>query len=266
MLKFAPNLSMMYQEYAFLDRFAAAAQDGFRGVEYLFPYDYPVTDLRARLRDTGLAQALFNAPPGDWAGGERGLAVLPGREAQFRASIERALEYAAELDCPSVHVMAGIAPVGIDRLALENRYLENLSWAAGKAASAGTTLLIEPINTRDMPGYFLNLQAHAHTVVQSVASPALKVQMDLYHCQIMEGDLTANLQRYLPTGCVGHIQVAGVPARQEPDRGEVNYSHVFGVLDALEYAGWIGCEYRPAGVTRDGLAWLGCGKSGKTGV
>ena len=259
MPRFAANLSMLYPEHDFLDRFAAAAEDGFAAVEYLFPYEYDTRALRRRLDDHGLQQVLFNAPPGDWAGGERGLAAQPGREPEFRSGVEQALEYAGVLGCPRVHVMAGLDGPDEDAAQWGRRrstYLENLAWAAGRAATQGVELLIEPINGRDMPGYFLSRQAEAHAVVAEIGLPNLKVQLDLYHCQITEGDLTTTLRRDLPTGRVGHLQVAGVPDRHEPDRGEIDLVHVLATVDALGYAGWIGCEYRPQGKTSEGLAWL----------
>ncbi|CAB3638022.1 2-oxo-tetronate isomerase [Achromobacter pulmonis] len=261
MLKFAANLSMMYQEHAFLDRYAAAAADGFAAVECMFPYEAPAASVRARMDDAGVSQVLFNAPPGVTARGERGLAALPGRQAEFRAGIEQALDYAAALACAQVHVMAGVAPEGVARAPMLDCYRENLDWAARQARPAGVTLLIEPINTRDIPGYFLNRQDEAHQVVQAVNAPNLKVQMDLYHCQIVEGDVTARLRQYLPTGRVGHLQIAGVPLRQEPDRGELDYGWIFQVLRELDYTGWIGCEYRPAAGTRAGLGWLAAARA-----
>ena len=265
MPRFAANLSMLYNELPFLERFAAAAADGFQGVEYLFPYAYPPAEIAARLRRHGLAQVLFNAPPGDWEAGERGLACLPGRELEFRSGFLRALDYARALDCPRIHVMAGLVPAGASRELLRPLYLESLRWAAQQAANAGRQVLIEPINQRDMPGYFLSQQADAHAIVQTVAAPNLAVQMDLYHCQITEGDLASRLRHYLPTGRVGHLQIAGVPERHEPDLGEVNYPYLFALIDALSarhgWQGWVGCEYKPrrgavAGGTSAGLDWL----------
>ncbi|AUA56156.1 hydroxypyruvate isomerase [Achromobacter spanius] len=261
MLKFAANLSMMYQEYAFLDRYAAAASDGFLGVECMFPYAEPAAFVRERMDAVGVSQVLFNAPPGVTSRGERGLAALPGRQAEFQAGVEQALAYATTLSCSNVHVMAGLAPDGVPREALLDCYRENLDWAARQARSAGVTLLIEPINTRDIPGYILNRQVEAHAIVQAVNAPNLKVQMDLYHCQIVEGDVTTKLREYLPTGRVGHLQIAGVPLRQEPDRGELDYGWVFSVLRELHYTGWIGCEYRPASDTSSGLRWLNAARS-----
>ncbi|RFO97184.1 hydroxypyruvate isomerase [Rhodoferax lacus] len=265
MPRFAANLTMLYNEHNFLDRFAAAAQDGFCAVEFLFPYEQAAKDLALRLQDNGLQQVLFNAPPGDWAAGERGLACLPGREAAFRDSMERALDYAHTLQCPRIHVMAGLAPAGADASALRATYLANLAWAANAAAAAGREVLIEPINQRDMPGYFLNRQDAAHAIVQELNAPNLKVQFDLYHCQVVEGDVATKIRHYLPTGRVGHMQMASVPERHEPDGGELNYSYLFAVLDEVSQAcgweGWLGCEYRPrlgavAGATSQGLGWM----------
>ena len=268
MPRFAANLSMLYNEHPFLDRFAAAAADGFTAVEYLFPYDFTAPELARQLADHGLQQVLFNAPPGDWNTGERGLACLPGRQAEFRAGLQRALDYAHTLNCPRIHVMAGLAPQGADRAELQRTYEDNLAWAAQQAQAAGRTLLIEPINPRDIPGFFLNRQDEAHRIVQAIGSPHLKVQMDLYHCQIVEGDVAMKLRQYLPTGRVGHIQIAGVPQRHEPDLGELHHPYLFEVIDELSatlgksgWDGWVGCEYRPArgtapGATSQGLGWL----------
>jgi hydroxypyruvate isomerase len=264
MPRFAANLSMLYNEHPFLDRFAAAAADGFQAVEYLFPYDFTAPELAQRLADHGLQQVLFNAPPGDWNAGERGMACLPGRQAEFRAGIQRALDYAHTLACPRIHVMAGLVPAAADRTVLQRTYEDNLAWAAQQAQAAGRTLLIEPINTRDIPGFFLNRQDEAHRIVQAIGSPHLKVQMDLYHCQIVEGDVAMKLRQYLPTGRVGHIQIAGVPQRHEPDLGELHHPYLFEVIDEVSAAcgwdGWVGCEYRPArgtapGATSQGLGW-----------
>lgn len=254
MPRFAANLSMMYNEHAFLDRFAAAAADGFQAVEYLFPYEHPAAEIRARLDEHGLTQALFNAPPGDWAAGERGLAALPGRETEFRAAFSRALEYASVIGNDRIHVMAGLVPAGADHARCRATYLENLAYAAASAAPQGITVLIEPINQRDMPGYFLSRQDDGQTICQQVGAANLKVQFDCYHCQIVEGDVTKKLQRDFAG--IGHIQIAGVPERHEPDIGELNYPYLFDVIDALGYTGWIGCEYRPRAGTSAGLGWL----------
>ena len=265
MPRFAANLSMLYPEHDFLDRFEAAARDGFGAVEFLFPYAYEPAELAARLRAHRLKQVLFNAPPGDWEGGERGLACLAGREAEFREGIANALRYAQALACPRVHVMAGLVPQGQERAALQPTYVANLRWAAKEAARAGIKLLVEPINTRDIPRFFLNRQDHAHELLDEIGEPNVQVQMDLYHCQIVEGDVAMKIRRYLPTGRVGHFQIAGVPMRHEPDLGELNYAYLFDVIDEVSEAcgwqGWVGCEYRPArgaqpGGTSAGLAWL----------
>ena len=265
MPRFAANLSMLYNEHEFLDRFAAAAKDGFTAVEYLFPYAFDAKVLRQRLDDHGLQQVLFNAPPGDWDAGERGLACLPGRENEFQTGFLKALDYANTLDCPRIHVMAGLIPNGADHKTLEKTYIQNIAWAATQAQKTGCDVLIEPINTRDIPGFFLNYQEQAHNIVQQIGASNVKVQMDLYHCQIMEGDLATKIRKYLPTGRVGHFQIAGVPMRHEPDLGELNHPYLFAVIDEVSAAcgweGWIGCEYRPArGAvahgTHDGLGWL----------
>lgn len=259
MPRFAANLSMLYPELDFLDRFEAAAKDGFEAVEFLFPYAYPARELMARLEANGLKQVLFNLPPGDWDAGERGLACLPGRQAEFREAVSRGLDFAQALDCPRLHVMAGLLPSGVQREEVLPLYVDNLRWAAEQAARAGRDLLIEPINQRDMPGFFLNRQDQAHSILDAVGLPNLKVQMDLYHCQIVEGDLATKLRRYLPTGRVGHLQIAGVPQRHEPDLGEVNYAYLFDLVDELSAAsgwdGWVGCEYRPLkGAVKDGTS------------
>ena len=265
MPRFAANLSLLYPELDFLERFEAAARDGFKGVEFLFPYAYEARELAARLKDNGLQQVLFNAPPGDWERGERGLACLPGREAEFRAAFEHALAYAQALECPRVHVMAGSLPAGMDRDAVRPVYVGNLRWAAAQARRQALDLLIEPINTRDIPGFFLNRQDDAHELVAQIGAPNVKVQMDLYHCQVVEGDVAMKIRRYLPTGRVGHFQIAGVPERHEPDVGEMNYPYLFGVIDEVArqcgWTGWVGCEYRPRsgaqpGGTSAGLGWF----------
>ncbi|OCR26861.1 hydroxypyruvate isomerase [Pseudomonas syringae] len=254
MPRFAANLSMLYPQHDFLGRFAAAAADGFEAVEYLFPYDFSAQELKQHLSDNGLVQALFNAPPGDWAADERGIASLPGRESEFRIGIERALDYASVLGNDRIHVMAGLLPSEALRERHQAVYLENLGYAAEQAAKAGITVLIEPINTRDMPGFFLNRQDQAQAICKEVGAANLKVQFDFYHCQIVEGDVISKLRRDFAG--VGHIQIAGVPDRHEPDMGELNYTWLFEEIDRLGYTGWIGCEYRPKGDTSEGLQWL----------
>ena len=277
MPRFAANLSLLYTELPFLDRFEAAARDGFEAVEYLFPYAFDLAELLARLKANGLQQVLFNAPPGGtdapgidaaWAAGARGTASVPGREAEFRTGVQLALRYADALDCPRIHCMAGLlseSAAGADQeSAARSVYVSNLRWAATEAAKSGRTILIEPINPRDMPRFFLNRQDDAHAVVQEVGAPNLQVQMDLYHCQIVEGDVAMKLRQYLPTGRVGHLQIAGVPERHEPDVGELNCAYLFEVIDEVAaqcgWQGWVGCEYRPRmgaepGGTSRGLGW-----------
>ncbi len=270
MPRFAANLSLLYTEYAFLDRFAAAAQDGFSAVEFLFPYDHPATEIRKRLDANGLRQVLINTPAGGndpvgvanaWAQGWRGTACLPGCEAQFRYGLELALSYASDLDCPRVHVMAGVMPAEGDKHTSLACYRANVCHAAQRAAQVGIDVLIEPINQRSMPGYFLHRQEQAHALRQEIGAANLKVQMDLFHCQIEEGDVATKLRRYLPTGAIGHMQIAGVPERHEPDTGELNYPYLFLLLDELGYTGWVGCEYHPQrgsvpGATTVGLRWM----------
>lgn len=254
MLRFAANLSMMYNEVPFLERFAAAAADGFEAVEYLFPYDFQAADIAERLQAHKLTPALFNLPPGNWAAGERGLACLPGREQEFAQSIDTALPYALATGVRRIHAMAGLEPAGGQAPELRRTYIENLRLACDRLGEHGIAVMIEPINRRDMPGYFLNHQAQAHAICAEVDRPNIRVQMDFYHCQIVEGDLASRLQHHFAG--IGHIQIAGVPDRHEPDEGEVNYAYLFDLLEHLEYAGFIGCEYRPRAGTSAGLGWL----------
>ena len=264
MPRLAANLSVLYPELPFEARYEAAARDGFAGVECQFTYAFDLAGLAARRRDAGVAQVLLNAPAGDWDAGERGHAALPGLEDRFRRGIERALEHALALECPRIHVMAGVLPAGVERARAQACYEANLAWAAAQAASVGRVLTIEPINPRDVPGYFLQRQDDARATLRAVGAPNLRVQLDLYHCQVVEGDLTRRLREGLGGGFVGHLQVAGVPDRQEPDRGETDIGWLFDEIDALSAAhawdGWVGCEYRPRGgarpgATSEGLAW-----------
>ena len=253
MPKFAANLSFIFQEMGFLDRFAAAAACGFKAVEYLTPYEHPPEVIAEQLRRHGLEQALFNLPPGDWAAGERGIAALRGREQEFRDGVEQALVYAKATRCRLLHAMAGLLPESHDRAEAERVYLANLQHAADRLAAEGLTLVIEPINTRDIPGYFLNTTTQAMSVIERVGRPNLKLQLDLYHVQIMEGDLAHRVRALFDH--YPHVQIAGNPGRHEPDIGEINYPYLFDLLDELGYEGWIGCEYRPKGETRAGLGW-----------
>lgn len=250
---FAANLSMMFQELEFLDRFAAAAKAGFRGVEFLFPYQHRAADIVQRLQECKLTQALFNLPPGDWDKGERGLACLPGREADFAAALAQAIDYARALRCENLHVMAGIAPAGTDHGAYERTYVANLRHAARQMAQHGIHALIEPINNRDIPGYFLNTTGQARKIMEQVGSDNLFLQFDIYHRQMMEGNIADAIKNNFPV--IRHFQIAGVPGRHEPNVGEINYPYLFELIDSLGYQGWIGCEYRPRGATLSGLDW-----------
>ena len=254
MPKFAANLSMMFNEVPFPARFGAAAATGFKAVEFLFPYDHTPLEVASWLRQHDLKNVLFNLPPGDWAAGERGIAALPGREAEFKTGVARAIEYALALGTANVHMMAGLVPAGADMSRHRALYLDSLRHAAGEVGKHGLNLLIEPINGRDMPGYFLQSQAQAHGLRIESGAPNVKVQMDFYHAQIVEGDLASTFKKYFDH--IGHVQIASVPTRNEPDDGEVNYPYLYRLLDELGYQGWIGCEYRPRGRTEDGLGWL----------
>ncbi len=252
-MRFCANLSMMFNEVPFLERFDAAARAGFKGVEYLFPFEHDAHELRARLDASGLEQILFNGPPGDWAAGERGTASLPGRQAEFRDGIARALDYAAILGNRMVHVMAGIPPEGTAPATAAGLYAANLAWAAERAHAAGIKLVIEPINHRDMPGFHLNTMAQGAAVIDAIGRDRLGLQFDIYHCQITEGDVSKRMERFMPV--IAHMQVADVPARNEPGTGEIGWSYIFAQIEKLGYEGWIGCEYRPAGDTVAGLTW-----------
>ncbi|MFD2263704.1 2-oxo-tetronate isomerase [Lacibacterium aquatile] len=253
MIKLAANLSMLFPDAPFLDRFGRAAAAGFKGVEYIGPYDHGPEEVVRALKDGGLTQVLFNLPPGNWAAGERGFAAIPGREAEQADALRLAIDYARALDCPRLHVMAGIIPAGGDLEVARRTFVSNVQKACDAAAPHGIQILLEPINNRDMPGYFLNYQAQALGIMDAVARPNLALQMDFYHAQVMEGDLTRKFQANLPR--IGHLQIAGMPDRHEPDEGEVAYDWLLGTIAASGYKGWIGCEYRPKGRTEDGLGW-----------
>lgn len=250
MPRFAANLSWLFTEVPLLERFDAAARAGFEAVEILTPYEVPATDLAARLKASGLAQVLINAPAGDAARGERGLAALPGREADFDASIATALAYAKALACPRVHVLPGLRHHGAQRAT----YIANLRRAARTAADAGVELLIEPINTRDVPGFFLNTTGEARAVIHEVGAPNLRLQLDLYHRQIQEGDTATAIREF--AALVGHYQIASPPDRGEPDDGEMNYPYLFRIIDETGFDGFVGCEYKPRRGTLEGLGWL----------
>ncbi len=254
MPKFAANLSFMFNEVDFLDRFEAAAQAGFKAVEYLFPYDHAPEELAARLKANGLVQALFNLPPGDWERGERGLAGLPGREADFEAAVAKALSYAEATGCRLLHAMPGLRHHGAEWAT----YVANLRKAAKMAAASDVSIIIEPINERDIPGFFLNTTAVARAAIHEVGEPNIGLQFDLYHRQIQEGDVARAIREF--GGLARHYQIASPPDRGEPDDGEMNYRFLFEEIDASGFEGWVGCEYKPRGATRDGLGWVqACG-------
>jgi hydroxypyruvate isomerase len=253
MLRLAANLTLQFGDGPFLDRFERAARCGFRGVEYIGAYDQTPEALAQALRETGLEQVLFNLPPGDWAAGERGLTALPGREAAAAAALHRGLEYARATGAKRLHVMAGIIPPGADLASVRATYSANLRLACDAAAKHGIMLVIEPINPRDMPGYFLTRQQQAAEIISEVQRPNLGLLMDFYHCQIVEGDLTRRFAAHLPL--IRHLQLAGVPDRAEPDDGEVAYDRLLQMVRASGYDGWIGCEYRPRHSAEAGLGW-----------
>ncbi|GLK82114.1 hydroxypyruvate isomerase [Ancylobacter defluvii] len=254
MPRFAANLTMLFNEVPFLDRFEKAAAAGFTGVEYLFPYDFPVEELVAKLKANNLSQVLHNLPAGNWGGGERGIAIFPERVDEFRAGVDKAISYATALGCPQVNILAGIVPAGADRELLHNTFVNNLKYAAPRIKEAGLKLLIEPINTRDIPGFFLNYTKQAKAIIEEVGSDNLFIQYDIYHMQIMEGDLARTIEANLPL--IAHVQLADNPGRNEPGTGEINYGFLFKHLDAIGYAGWVGCEYKPKGDTAAGLGWI----------
>ncbi len=254
MPRFSANLTFLFQEYAFLDRLAVAREQGFAAVEFMFQPDQSPAAIAAALRDNGLELALMNTPAGNFEAGERGLACLPQQRQAFRTSIHRAFEVATAAGCKRLHVMAGVEPPGADRRALEACFLDNLAWAAEQAARAGLTLLLEPINRRDIPGYFLHDYDVAERILSEMALPQLRLQFDMYHVQVVHGDVSKRLERQLPL--IEHIQIANPPDRREPGNGELDYGFLLGRLDQLGYAGWVGCEYRPAGDTLASLAWI----------
>ncbi|RAX04362.1 MULTISPECIES: 2-oxo-tetronate isomerase [unclassified Photorhabdus] len=254
MAKFAANLSMMFNDVPFTERFARAAKAGFKGIEYLFPYEVAAEELAALLKQHQLTQALFNMPAGNWAAGERGIASMPGREKEFVEGTQIALKYALALNCKQVHAMAGKLHEQFTPEQQRECYIKNIRYAADVMAEHNINVLIEPINTRDMPGYFLTTQHQAETLLKEIDRQNVFIQLDLYHCQIMEGDLLRTIERLW--GKFSHIQIASVPERHEPDSGEVNYPWLFNKLDEMGYQGWLGCEYHPAGYTEDGLDWL----------
>ncbi|HEX3350660.1 MAG TPA: 2-oxo-tetronate isomerase [Acetobacteraceae bacterium] len=253
MPRLAANTSMMFNELPFMDRFAAAAKAGFKGVEFLFPYEHPAAEIRKRLDDNGLTQALFNSPPGNWADGERGLAAVPGRQRDFRDGVKQAVEYANALGCKLIHCMAGIPAAGVSPVTAAAVYAANLAWAAEHTHSHGVKVVIEPINHRDIPGFHLNTIAQGAAVIEAIGRDRIGLQFDIYHCQTTEGDVTKRMEAVFPL--IAHMQIADVPGRNEPGSGEIGWDFVFKRIDALGYTGWVGCEYRPAGETLAGLGW-----------
>jgi hydroxypyruvate isomerase len=253
MTKLAANLTMMFNEVDFLDRFEAAEDAGFKGVEYLFPYPYPKEQLAERLAKHKLVQVLHNLPAGDWAKGERGIACQPERVGEFQDSVGTAIEYATALGCKQLNCLAGIAPAGADRDKVRATFVSNLRFAADKLGAAGIKALTEPINTFDIPGFFLSGTQQGLDILKDAGSTNLYLLYDIYHMQRMEGELANTLQKNLPR--IPHLQLADNPGRHEPGTGEINYRFLFGFLDAIGYDGWIGCEYRPLGKTVDGLGW-----------
>lgn len=258
---FAANLTLMYPELPFLDRYAAARADGFRAVEYLFPYEHPKARLAELLGEHGLTQALHNFPPGDFAAGERGLACLPGREQEFQDGVGQALDYARALGCRRLNCLAGIPPAEADPDRVRRAFVENFQTAARAAAAVGIDVLLEAINQRDIPGYYVSTTAHALELLDEVGAANARYQYDFYHMQIMEGDLAPTVERHLPR--IAHVQIADTPGRHEPGTGEINYPFLFDRLDALGYTGWVGCEYRPRAGTSDGLGWFAPYRAGQ---
>jgi hydroxypyruvate isomerase len=252
--KFSANLSFLYQDTPFLERFAAAAIDGFPAVEYMAPYAEPKHKVADALRSAGLKQALFNVPSGDWAAGERGIACLPGRVEEFRAGVATAIDYAKALSCPKINVLAGLLKAGDDVTELENTFVANLAYAAGHCSDNGIKLLIEPINLRDIPGFFVSTTKHAERILERVGHDNLYIQYDIYHMQVMQGDLVPTYERLRDR--IAHVQVADNPGRNEPGTGEINYRYVFAELDRLGYDGYVGCEYKPKAGTSEGLTWM----------
>ncbi len=254
MPRYAANLTMLFGEVPFLERFAAARRAGFGAVEFVSPSEHPAADVAAAARDAGVEVALFNLPPGDWAKGDRGMACDPARAQEFRDGIGRALEYARALGCPRLHAMAGIRPPGVPEAALRATYVASLRLAAAAIAAEGRTLLVEGINARDMPGYYLGTSRQAFALMDEVGAPNLHYLYDVYHMQIMEGDLAPTIEARLAR--IGHVQIADTPGRHEPGTGEINYRFLLRHLDRVGYRGIVGCEYKPLGRTEDGLGWM----------
>jgi hydroxypyruvate isomerase len=253
MPKFAANLTMLFNEVPFLDRFGAAAAAGFKAVEFLFPYDYEKATLAELLKRHDLKLVLHNLPAGDWGKGERGVACHPERVNEFREGVARAIEYAKALGCGQVNCLAGVAPRGVSAGTAKATLIENLRYAAPRLADAGLGLLLEPVNSKDIPGFFIDRTQPALDVIAAVGAPNLKLQFDIYHAQVMEGDIARTIEREFSR--IGHLQLADNPGRHEPGTGEINFAYLFRRIDELGYDGWIGCEYKPRGETVAGLSW-----------
>lgn len=254
MPQFAANLTMMFTEVDFLDRFDAAKHAGFDGVEYLFPYEYDIAILQDKLESNGLTQILHNLPAGDWEAGERGIACLPDRVEEFQDGVDRAIEYASALGCKQVNCLAGLKPPELSSEVLLETLISNLKFASLKLRKAGLNLVLEPLNTRDVPAFFVSRTAQARSIIEEVGSDNFRLQHDIYHMQIMEGDLSQTIEDNFDI--IGHIQIADTPGRHEPGTGEINYPFLFNLLDKLGYQGWIGCEYSPLTTTEAGLGWI----------
>ncbi len=254
MAKFAANLTMLFTEVPFLERFEKAYLAGFKAVEYLFPYAFEAKELAEKMQAFGFEQALFNMPPGDWNAGERGFAAIPGREDEFKDSVDTALMYAKALGCKKVHAMSGLLDERFTKEQHVETFISNIRFAADQFAEQDIELMIEPLNNRDAPNYFVAHQRDAVELIKLVDRPNVKLQLDLYHAQIMDGDLSTLIHEVAPY--TGHIQIASVPERHEPSEGELNYPHLFKVLDDSGYQGWIGCEYKPRTTTEAGLGWV----------
>ncbi len=255
MPKFCANLSFLFTDVPFPERFSRAASAGFGGVEFMSPYEYSEQDVASWLAAGGLELVLFNLPAGDWAAGDRGLACLPERQEEFRASVEQASSYALALNCSRLHCLAGLPGSSLPEALIRDTYVENLRYCADRFAETGRQVMIEPINSRvDMPGYWLDTPSKAFVLLKEIDRPNVRVQLDLYHAQIMAGDLMRTLEKHLPR--IGHIQIADNPGRNEPGTGEINYPFIFRRLDELAYEGWVGCEYKPKAGTEEGLAWM----------
>jgi len=253
MPRLSANLSMLFGERALLDRFAAAAQAGFTGVEFLFPYAFAPVQVAEQLAKNQLELVLFNLPPGNWDAGDRGVACEPARTGEFQDGVGKALDYARALNCKQLHCMAGLKPRGVGEAKMRDTYIANLQFAGKELANHGISLLIEAINTRDMPGFYLTSSAQAFAIMHEANVPNLKFQYDIYHMQIMEGDLAPTIQNNHDK--IGHLQLADTPGRHEPGTGEINYDFLLRFIDRVGYQGWVGCEYQPAGTTEDGLGW-----------